>query len=121
MQVETYSENRAQAGDFITTKYCGKDVRYINTSGEAYFRNDQWYYRPFNEEGIEFVVVKPKELECASDKGWLKGDYVGTKDLPKKGKAYWVDGCWNYKPNGTQKEYRIPEGKFIPVRDLDIY
>lgn len=124
-QSET-SENRAEQYSLIETKYTGDNPELKGTKGEAYFdaNLNQWFYRTEEaERGEGFRSVDAKEIECAADKGWLKGNYVGLRSISKQGKAYWDENLnmWNYRPEGTQRDYYVIEGNFIPVRDVDVF
>ena len=67
-------------------------------------------------------MVNEKDLECASDKGWLKGTYVGGRpSIGVMGKAFWdetING-WHYRPEGGNRDFYIKEGNFVPVRDKE--
>ncbi len=121
IDIDTFSEARGQKYSLIETAYISHDPAFRGTKGEAYF-DGVWHYRPFNK-GVGFVTVEAKELECANDKGWLKGTYLGDRQIPRQGKAFWnleVDK-WQYRPEGMTREFLIAEGNFVVRRDVDVY
>jgi hypothetical protein len=116
------SEFRGIKESLIETRYIGSNNK-LKGMGEAYLDvpNNQWKYRPYKST-VTFHDVEASEIECASDKGWVKGNYIGLKVIGKLGKASWneVEDCWVYKPKGQQRTYLIPEGEFQMVRDVDV-
>lgn len=122
LKIAETANRREQRESFIETSYLGKEPNLFATQGEAFYDllTSSWKYRPFNQ-GVEFFKVAANELSCANDSGWVKGEYLGAKNLTKIGKASWneVAECWDYKPKGAQKTVQIPEGEFKMVRDED--
>lgn len=124
IKVDDLSLIQAQSS-FIETKYIGKDERFKKTIGEAYLDlpNNQWKYRPYKST-VNFHNVDAKDIDCANDKGWVRGEYKGKNvNIKKEGKAYWIEGkeVWVYKPKGLQKTFEIQDYEFKMLRDLDVF
>ena len=121
------AENQSQKFDLIETKYIGTaNTDLVGTKGEAFFdaNLDQWFYKTDETSGWKgFNSVEPREIECAADKGWLKGKYIGDRGIGREGKAFWNSELdkWQYRPLNVTKEYFILEGNFIPRRDEDVF
>ncbi len=134
LKIAETAEKQAQKRDLIETKYIGSYERFVGTAGEAFYNpnSDSWHYRPFRDriyiefgeekEGF-FIGVNAKDLECASDKGWLKGKYIGDRGFNREGKAFWNSErkMWQYRPSNATKEYLVLEGNFVPRRDEDVF
>jgi hypothetical protein len=122
--VEELAEVTAQRENLIETKYLGKEPKLKGTTGEAYLDlgSNQWKYRPFKQT-VKFYNVAAKELDCANDSGWVKGEYFGPRPIGLEGKAYWSEGedAWVYKPKGQQRTFVIPEKEFKMRRDEDVF
>lgn len=117
------AEVRETRESLIETKYVGSNPDLKKTTGEAFLDvpNNQWKYRPFGTK--KWLKVAAKELDCANDSGWVRGEYSGPKSIGREGKAYWseLEDTWVYKPKGGQKTFVIPEGEFKIIRDKDVY
>lgn len=111
------AEETAEREDLIETKYIGDFEPFIGTSGEAYFDYNKgtWSYRP---TGGIWNHVETDEIDCV-DEGWVRGNYLGKKFVPKAGKAFWSEDkdAWIYKPKGKQTTLVVPEGEFEMLRD----
>lgn len=122
--VAEMSENRGEREALIETKYVGSNPSFKGTTGEAYLDipNNQWKYRPYKST-VKFHNVEAKEIDCANDSGWVKGEYLGSRAIPKFGKATWDEGedAWVYKPKGLQRTFIIPEEQFKMQRDEDVF
>jgi hypothetical protein len=111
---------QAPKESLIETAYIGEGKFLKGTKGEAFFdfTKNTWSYRPF--QGM-WNRVEANELECSNDLGWVRGNYLGQRNISKVGKAYWseADEAWVYKPKGLQRTFIVQEKDFEMVRDED--
>lgn len=122
LNIDLEGEFLGKRETLIETKYLGNEPKLNGTTGEAFYDapNGTWKYRPYKQD-LTFHKVSATDLDCANDSGWVKGEYTGTKEINREGKATWNESTemWDYKPKGFPRVIQIPENDFVMGRDED--
>lgn len=122
LQTEDKADTRGKRELLIESSYTGLNKQIDGTQGEAYFRNEQWFYRPKGK--VEWWRVQARSLSCNSDNGKMNAEYIGTTlNIPKTGKA-WFDetqNSWIYRGDKKNKDFRVQETSLKFIRDEDVF